>query len=256
MGSVAEHSSSVWADVIDPGVWVASLGVAGAYIGATTTLVLSNRQRTREAAAAVAAAEKARAVAALERRAERQEDFDRSEAVREAAERVRVAVVDAAEKAAAVARQAEAAAKLLAARDERQEEEAEAARAKAAEAAQLLLEAQQESIRRTNEVARVAAESQATALGEIHEIKVLANSTLTAAMNGELGAMGRELVLMKDIRALHEAQGHPSSPERDAAIEATQAKIDEMRIAIADRVAQTEAAEQATRNAQAGEAAP
>jgi hypothetical protein len=214
-----------------PDTWIALVAVFSVQIGAIALGLIAGHQRKLENAAA-----------AKERRAEKLEDWARADAVK-------AAVEDAAEKAAG-------AAALLADRDQRQEDEAEAARVKAEEAAGLLLKAQQESIRRTNEVARVAAESQATALGEIHEIKVLANSTLTAAMNGELGAMQRELVLMKDVRALHEAAGHPASADALSAIEATEAKIEEMRVAVADRVEQTVAAEKATRVAQEGGQAP
>jgi hypothetical protein len=203
-----------------PDTWIALLAVFSVQLGAIALGILSGHQRKLENAAA-----------ARERRAEKLEDWARADAVK-------AAVEDAADKAAG-------AAALLADRDQRQAEEAEAARKQAAEAAELLVEAQQESIRRTNEVARVAEENARNTSGKLDEIHHLVNSSMTAAMMGELGAVGRELAMMREVVALHKAAGNKPSTEALAAITATEAKLAELQAAVEDREKQTAAAEAA-----------
>jgi hypothetical protein len=203
-----------------PDTWIALLGVFAVQLGALLFAAQSGHQRKRETEAA-----------AKERRAEKLEDWARADAVK-------AAVEDAAEKAAG-------AAALLAERDQRQAEEAEDARKQAAEAAELLVKAQQESIRRTNEVARVAEENAKLTSGKLEEIHHLVNSSMTAAMMGELGAVGRELAMMREVLALHKAAGNKPSTEALAAITATEAKLAELQAAVADREKQTAAAESA-----------
>jgi hypothetical protein len=118
---------------------------------------------------------------------------------------------------------------------------------KAAEAARLLLEANErvaKTARETNErVARAAARTDA----KLNVIHTLVNSGLTAAIQAEYDATVRQLALMREVVELRRSSGRQStepSAEAVAAIEATAARVDELKVALVDRFTQTAAAEQ------------
>lgn len=71
---------------------------------------------------------------------------------------------------------------------------------------------------------------------KLDQIHTLVNSQMTAAIEAELGAVERELVLMKHVIDLNVAAGRETQPESIAAVEVTQAKIDELRATLADRL--------------------
>ncbi len=121
-------------------------------------------------------------------------------------------------KAALVAEQAAKAAKLLA-------DAQKAAAAKAAEAAELLLAANE----------RVA-NTTAVTNGKLDVIHLLVNSNMTAAMQSEHDAVVRELAMMREVIGLKHAAGHEPSIEALAAIEATEAKITELKIVLSERL--------------------
>ncbi len=118
--------------------------------------------------------------------------------------------------------------------------------AQAAEAARLLLAANERVARTAADtnarVARTAARTDA----KLDAIHTLVNGGLTAAIQAEYNATVRQLALMREVVELRRVAGRtPSepSPEAVAAIEATAARVDELRTALADRAAQTDIAE-------------
>jgi hypothetical protein len=126
----------------------------------------------------------------------------------------------------------------------------------AAKAAELLLKRQDESDRSQQEVAKQAAEAARLLLannervaetqeqtnGKLDVIHVLVNSTLTAALQGEMDATVREVTLMKEVLALNRAAGREPSVEALAAIDVASTKIEDLRMALADRIEATDKA--------------
>jgi len=108
----------------------------------------------------------------------------------------------------------------------------DAVAAQAEEAARLLLAANER-------VARATIKTN-TKLDVIH---TLVNSNMTAAMQAELDATTREVAMMREVVALNEAAGRTPSQEALAAIEATQNKINELSASLQDRLRQTKVAE-------------
>lgn len=82
--------------------------------------------------------------------------------------------------------------------------------------------------------------------GKLDVIHVLVNSNMTAAMQAELDAIKREIVMMREVAALNLAAGREPTVEALAAIEATQVKIAELESQLADRRIAAEAATRLT----------
>jgi len=102
------------------------------------------------------------------------------------------------------------------------------------------------------EVARVLAETtRASSLaiektqGQLTVIHTLVNSNMTAAMESELGALVRELALMREVVELKKVAGHAPTIETLAAIKATESKIIELTASIRDRKAASDQADAA-----------
>lgn len=89
------------------------------------------------------------------------------------------------------------------------------------------------NLKATNEHIAAAASEQKVQLQEIH---ALVNSNMTAAMQAELGATTRELVLMIEVIALKKVAGHEPTIESLAASETTKNKIAELTAALSDRL--------------------
>jgi hypothetical protein len=104
-------------------------------------------------------------------------------------------------------------------------ERQDAVAAQAAEAAKLLLAANE----------RVAKSTQATN-GKLDVIHGLVNSNMTAALQDQLDTNIREVALMREVVALHRAQGRDPSKEALEAITLSEGKIGELRSQIADRL--------------------
>jgi hypothetical protein len=100
-----------------------------------------------------------------------------------------------------------------------------------AETAQLLLEANER-------VARTAS----AASGKLDVIHTLVNSNMTSALRAELDATVRELAMMREVVALHQAAGREPSKDTLTAIKTTQHKVDELTANLTDRLEQTEIA--------------
>lgn len=124
---------------------------------------------------------------------------------------------------------------------------AKAVAAKADEAARLLIKNQKESDVKNVEQARLLAESNAKIAAEVAisssrlESKVdvvhtLVNSTMTRAMQSELDAIKREVLMMLEVVELKKRAGSEPSPETLEAIELTRSKIHEKEVALADRL--------------------
>jgi hypothetical protein len=150
-----------------------------------------------------------------QRSKDKQEDWARQDAV--------------AAKADAVADQAAEAARLL---RERQDEVA----TQAAEAARLMLAANERVAKQSADAAEVVSGK----LGQIHE---LVNSNLTAQMEEAHGALTQQLVLMREVIALHRAAGREPSAEAVEAIALIGTKVGELHAKLADRAKATEIAD-------------
>lgn len=132
-------------------------------------------------------------------------------------------------------------------RQDREEDrkDREAVANQAAEAARLLIERQDATAAKVAEAARLVKENNkavAAATAETQEqLKVihgLVNSSMTAAMQSEYGAVQRELAMMQEVIELKRAAGKNPSVDALAAIGATKDKIAELAAALADRLKQ------------------
>jgi len=125
----------------------------------------------------------------------------------------------------AVAAQAAEAARLLEAR----QDAAEAATAKAAK----------DLLAANEQVARQAAEAAAITNGKLEQIHELVNSTLTAQMEEAHAALTQQLVLMREVIALHTAAGRKPSQEALDAVEVIARKVAELGARLDDRAKAT-----------------
>jgi hypothetical protein len=125
---------------------------------------------------------------------------------------------------------------LLEARQDAAEVKAEAVATKAAEAARLLLASNERVAHQTV----AAAEVTNGKLAQIHE---LVNSNLTRQMEEAHAALTQQLVLMREVIALHKAAGRPPSKEALNAIDAIELKVAEFGTQLADRAKATEIAD-------------
>jgi hypothetical protein len=90
----------------------------------------------------------------------------------------------------------------------------------------------------TKAVAETAAETHS----QLKVIHTLVNSNMSAAMQAEHDATARELAMMREVIDLKRKNGHEPSDEAMTAIKATEAKIAELKLALADRQTQAKAA--------------
>jgi hypothetical protein len=118
----------------------------------------------------------------------------------------------------------------------------------AVKAASVLQAAQAETIRRTDEVARLTAQQAAKAeaklddhSGKLDVIRGLVDGAMTAALQSELDALLTSLAMMREVMDLKKSGGHDPTPQAITALHATEAKIAELRVTIADRLRQAEA---------------
>lgn len=88
-----------------------------------------------------------------------------------------------------------------------------------------------------------AARSATATNQKLDVIHGLVNSNLTSAMQAELDATIRVLLLMREVVALKRAAGQEPSPEAIGAIKATEAKIEELTVVISDRLKAAESTE-------------
>ena len=133
----------------------------------------------------------------------------------------------------AVAAQAAVAAALL-------EERQNAAEEKAAEAATLLLAANER-------VAKQSADAAEVTNGKLNQIHELVNSSLTAQMEEAYAALTQQLVLMREVIALHTAAGRQPSQDALNAIGIIERKVAELGATLSDRAKATEIADAALR---------
>jgi hypothetical protein len=125
----------------------------------------------------------------------------------------------------AVAAQAQKAAQLL----EQRQDAAEAATAKAAK-----------DLRASNEqVARRVIEAAAITNGKLEQIHELVNSTLTSQMEEAYAALTQQLVLMREVVALHTTAGRVPSRQALDAIENIERKVTELGSKLSDRAKAT-----------------
>jgi hypothetical protein len=97
---------------------------------------------------------------------------------------------------------------------------------KAAEAASLLLT--------NNKRVEIATDITIQKLDVIH---TLVNSNMTASMKAELDAVKAQLVLLREVMSLNSVAGREPDVDAIAVIKVTQAKIAELSVALADRLA-------------------
>jgi hypothetical protein len=137
----------------------------------------------------------------------------------------------------------------------------DAVAAQAAKAAALLAGKQDEIAGATREAARLLVannERQALASADIGEklqvIHTLVNSNMTAAMQAEHDATGRELAMMREVIDLKKLSGHEPTANALSAIAKTEGRLDELAAALKDRLKASDMAEmQRTAAAKAGE---
>jgi len=96
--------------------------------------------------------------------------------------------------------------------------------ARAAEAATLLAENN-----------KLVAQSSGAISGQLSQIHTLVNSNMTAAMESEYEAVGRELAMMLEVIELRRAQGQQPTTQALAAVETTRAKRAELASLLEDR---------------------
>ena len=138
-------------------------------------------------------------------------------------------------KAQDYARQDQVAA-LLEARQDAAEAKAAEVADKAEEAAELLLAANER-------VAHQSAEAAEVTNGKLAQIHELVNSNMTIQMEETHDALAQQLVLMREIIALHKAAGRPPSPEALEAISTLGEKVGELKSQLSDRAKATEVAD-------------
>lgn len=78
---------------------------------------------------------------------------------------------------------------------------------------------------------------------QLHQIHTLVNSNLSASMRAELEATIRDAASMREVIELKRSVGRAPSAEATQAVEATDARIAELRAALRDRMQATEIAD-------------
>lgn len=132
-------------------------------------------------------------------------------------------------------------------KEERVESEArqDEVAAKAAEAAQRLIDRQDTLAHQADAAAKLLAENTAKVAesakitsDKLDVIHLLVNSNMTAAMQAEFDATTRELAMMHEVVELKKATGQQPSVLALAAIDATNARLIELRATLDDRLRQ------------------
>lgn len=139
-------------------------------------------------------------------------------------------------------------------------EKAEEVAQQAAEAARLLIESNKEVADIAREVALVTAEATAKTDQKLEvldqgqkEIHTLVNSSMTAAMQGELLATSGQYAMMVEVIDLKKTQGHQPTVEALAALETTRARVADLTTQLEDRrLAQIKADEEKAQMADQG----
>lgn len=108
--------------------------------------------------------------------------------------------------------------------------------AKAEEAARLLLAANERVAEQTAQAAKVTG-------GKLDSIHELVNSNLSAQMEEAHAALSQQLVLMREVIALHMAAGRKPSTDALQAIAVIERKVSELGAQLADRAKVTEIAD-------------
>jgi hypothetical protein len=94
------------------------------------------------------------------------------------------------------------------------------------------------------QMAQQAAEGTAAKLDDTNSkldvIHGLVNSDYSAAMQSQLDALITSAAMMREVMDLKRSAGHEPTAEADIALQNTEAKIAELRVAIADRLKQAE----------------
>jgi hypothetical protein len=136
-----------------------------------------------------------------------------------------------------------------AAKEDRDHERQDAVAERAEEVARLLLERQEavkaaaeKTARLLKENNRAVAETAAETHSQLKVIHTLVNSSMTAAIQAEHDATVRELAMMREVIALNNAAGREPSREALAAVDATEQKIDELKLSLSDRTKQAKLA--------------
>jgi hypothetical protein len=93
---------------------------------------------------------------------------------------------------------------------------------------------------RQDRIAAAAARAAEKTNGKLDVIHTLVNSNMTAAMQAELDAIRREIVMMREVVALNLAAGREPTVEALAAIEDTAVKITALEAQLADRATAAE----------------
>jgi hypothetical protein len=83
------------------------------------------------------------------------------------------------------------------------------------------------------------AQSTAITNTKLDVIHTLVNSNMTAALQSELGAVKRELVLIREVMKLNRADGHEISVETLATEQTAVVKVAELSAALLDRLSNT-----------------
>jgi hypothetical protein len=125
----------------------------------------------------------------------------------------------------------------------------DAVAAKAAHAAELLLASNTRMAEKAAEAARLlvadnkeVAKTTGLIITKLDVVHTLVNSNMTAAMQSEYDAVKRELVLMKELIALHQSAGREPSPDALTEVKITEGKVAELNATLKDRLKATEEA--------------
>jgi hypothetical protein len=70
---------------------------------------------------------------------------------------------------------------------------------------------------------------------KLNVIHILVNSNLTAALQAEFDAVGREFVMMQEVIDIKRVAGHEPNTDTLAALKSTRDKLAELRAVLADR---------------------
>jgi hypothetical protein len=89
----------------------------------------------------------------------------------------------------------------------------------------------------------VAKENADLVTGKLDRIHILVNSTLTGAIEAELGAHEQTLVALAELQRRDTADGRKSTPDQASALALVREKIAELRATVADRAEQTKVAD-------------
>jgi hypothetical protein len=122
--------------------------------------------------------------------------------------------------------------------------------AAATEAAEKVAAKTEEVAAAAEEVKRLLADSTATTDAKLDQIHTLVNSNLTASMQETLEATVRDLASLREVARLNETAGHEPSAQVLTVIKEAEARVEALRVEVADRLEQTKAATAAVEKAE------